>query len=291
MDGETKAVGVALEIAHSAILARDDVIDGDTQRNGQSTIHSLAALQGYAGDGAAAVAHFTADCLFGLAPIPILAARIPEYSKIELLKILQSNTIATAEGQVDEVHLNNQPLCDLTQDQIEAAYCAKTNPTAAELPLVMGAVSARASTHTVEVLRNASRPLALAFQVLNDLVGYDTLLSSSMEAARFNPRSLMLLLHRAYQSSDSSTKQALERAFDKEICQFAEVADILITHDVATQQRQYVQNLFSHAASHLDELHDMELRERVSRLFQFLALLYEPGSVYWKGIGGYQQVR
>jgi geranylgeranyl pyrophosphate synthase len=112
---------VALEVAHTAILIRDDVVDGDSDRNGHPTIHALATGEGYGWDGSN-VGHFTADCLFALAVMPVLEASFDTKQKIELLKILQVCTARTAEGQIDELLLVHTPFEKLTEAAIEAVY-------------------------------------------------------------------------------------------------------------------------------------------------------------------------
>jgi geranylgeranyl pyrophosphate synthase len=228
----------------------------------------------------------TADILFALGPIPILEAPAPAAHRVRLVTELLRCTARTAQGQVDELYLERFPLKAISRQLIANAYVGKTSPTSAELPLVLGAISAEAEPSVIGALRRASAPLALAFQTLNDLVSVERL-TSAPEGSTFDPRSMALLLRLAWESGKADRRRTLEKAFAEPGFPTAEVLAHLQDSGAIDIARASVVSLFATATEHLYEIGDEPLRDRLAELFQWLALVYEPGSVYWDGLGGY----
>lgn len=287
VDPPMLAVASALEIAHSAILIHDDVIDGDPERSGVTAIHEAA--RGSSGQAhGTAVAVFTGDCLAALASLPILRSSMSARLKVELLAELQAQTVRTSEGQLVELHLlDRAPLESLSRESIERAYAAKTAPTCVELPLCLGAISSGMDARTIAALRGASDGVGVALQILNDLVRYERIIQGRC-VRPIDARSVAFLLRVAWEAASPLGRADLQALFAGGASDPEQIARCLRDSTAPQELRDIVASLFTKARCHITAaVADTDLAGRLTNLIDFLAILYQPGSALWHGIGRY----
>lgn len=155
--------GVALELLQSYFLIHDDWMDGDDLRRGGPSAHvQLARHFGsaragevssiLAGDFAAALA------LEALAKAPLPADRLAH--AFTLFARMQADAIS---GQ--QLDIAARP------ESIELMHDLKTGSYTVRGPVLLGATLAGASAQQLAILEQFARPLGVAFQLRDDLLG------------------------------------------------------------------------------------------------------------------------
>ncbi|HEU0256952.1 MAG TPA: polyprenyl synthetase family protein [Microbacteriaceae bacterium] len=182
-DAVVIAAAAALEIFHAAALVHDDLIDNsDTRRGGPSAHRHLEAMHrssGFGGDAARfgrAAALLTGDLLLALSdelfdeavaacPRPIAAAAKREFSRMRL---------EVTAGQYLDVLEEDAWVVRDDDDQLARAWTIavyKSAKYSIEEPLVIGALLGGAGEPQIEALRRYGRPLGVAYQLRDDLLG------------------------------------------------------------------------------------------------------------------------
>lgn len=169
-------VGAAMELIHSYFLIHDDIIDQDDLRRGRPSMHcrfsnslsknipsdhrdhlgrSLAIL---AGD----ISSVWAYELFA-------KSKFPAEQKIKALGEINRMIFKCGTGEILDVaiELKNHPkVSDIFKVQIY-----KTASYTIEGPLAIGALLGGASPAMIKALREFARPLGIAFQIQDDILG------------------------------------------------------------------------------------------------------------------------
>lgn len=159
---------VSIETFHKASLVHDDIEDGDAYRYGQPAVHQRFGV---------ASAINVGDYLIGLG-YRLLSGRIDNdrrfdpAARIDVLDCLANAHTRLAEGQGAELLWRESVEKKLTPLDALKIYSLKTAP-AFEAALYSGIRLAGDATKYVEPIRNFSRNLGVAFQILNDLADWD----------------------------------------------------------------------------------------------------------------------
>lgn len=172
------AAGTAVELLHEAFVVHDDVIDGDDIRRGEPNLIGRTArrarqCEDVGGDperlgqaaGVLGGDLLVAGAYSTLARLPLAAPR-----HAAALDLLDEAVFCSVAGEVDDVVVaaTSQPPTVAEAVQISAL---KTGMYSLELPIVLGAVLAGASSEVVATLREAAHDLGTAYQLVDDLLG------------------------------------------------------------------------------------------------------------------------
>jgi geranylgeranyl diphosphate synthase type I len=169
---EALHVGAAMELAQSAFLIHDDIMDRDRLRRGMSSVfwqykeeaasRSLEDAYHY-GESMGLCA---GDCAFFLAFRLLSSAKLPP----ELLEYCAREFYAVCLAQMRDVDYG--AFSDIpSEDDIEALYTWKTGRYSFSLPLVAGAMLGNANKKLLTSLETLGEILGLAFQMRDDELG------------------------------------------------------------------------------------------------------------------------
>jgi len=212
---------MSIEMFHKASLVHDDIEDDDCYRYGQATMHRRFGLP---------TAINVGDYLIGLGYRLVsreAAALGPEVT-VDILDCLAGAHTRLAEGQGAELLWRDAKDKRLTPLDALKVYALKTSP-AFEAALFTGARLAGAAAKFAEPIRQFSRNIGVAFQILNDLndwegdehnkllAGGDILggrptLLWALALASLNEADQAELLSLASHDSERSEKERIQRA-------------------------------------------------------------------------------
>ena len=167
--GGTSPVGMALmaiELLQTYLLIHDDWMDDDDVRRGGPSVHAMLRERfgsARAGDVAGILAgdYAAALALEALSETPVPAVRVTEAVR-EFARIQSSVTI----GQLIDVRAAAKGA-----PAVEAMHDLKTGSYTVRGPVAMGAILAGASPDVRAALDAFARPLGVAFQLRDDLLG------------------------------------------------------------------------------------------------------------------------
>jgi geranylgeranyl diphosphate synthase type I len=167
--------GVAIELLQTYLLIHDDWMDGDATRRGGPAMHvALRSTFGAAGgrtegtppdaDAAAILAGDQAAALAqqALFAVPLAPARVLEAARI--FASIQEEVVV---GQILDVHGGHAARAQA----VEHVHELKTASYTVRGPFAMGAALAGADFSVQESLARVARPLGVAFQLKDDLLG------------------------------------------------------------------------------------------------------------------------
>jgi len=171
-DEPARRAAVAAELIQSFLLAHDDIIDRDDLRRGAPTLHR--ALQAWPAGEADEHLGLSAALLAGdlaaawaaqlVSEIPVPAVRIVRASTH-----LQQMVAEVIGGEALDVA--GSAGIALTREGVLRLYELKTASYTVIGPLVLGALLGGADDDRIEALTSVGRPLGVAFQILDDLLG------------------------------------------------------------------------------------------------------------------------
>lgn len=152
---------MSIEMFHKASLVHDDIEDDDCYRYGQATMHRRFGLP---------TAINVGDYLIGLGYrlVSREASAIGPDTTADILDCLAGAHTRLAEGQGAELLWRDAKDKRLTPLDALKVYALKTSP-AFEAAVYTGARLAGDATHLAEPIRQFSRNIGVAFQILNDL--------------------------------------------------------------------------------------------------------------------------
>jgi geranylgeranyl diphosphate synthase type I len=167
---------MALELAHSALLIHDDVMDQDALRRGQPSLHrqyqSLAAEQGLpdaarlgenlALCGGDAAFFLGLELLGEMAVEPLVASTV--------IGLFARGLMTVCAGQMQDVYLESSPTMP-TKRAIHDMMRAKTAYYTLALPLAMGAALAAQPPATIRCLQAIGAAAGTIFQIRDDELG------------------------------------------------------------------------------------------------------------------------
>ena len=164
------AMGMAaVEILQSYLLVHDDWMDHDAVRRGAPSVHM--ALRGRLGDEASgdAAAILAGDYGCGLAQEALCEVDLPPAAVLRAVQVFARVQVDVVIGQLAELegtrrHEHARPSVELVHELKTASYTVTG-------PLTLGAALGGAGEETLSELARFGRPLGIAFQLRDDLLG------------------------------------------------------------------------------------------------------------------------
>ena len=226
LDRVLDRAGAALEFLQAGLLIHDDIMDRDTLRRGNTTVHAL-----YEQDAAAAQADDPAhhgislgvcagDVAFflgfhALASLPVpgglqeRARRIAAFAAQELCWV--------GVAQMQDVRSSGAGGGGAEPDpaQILSVYRYKTGRYTFSLPLVIGAMLADAGSQAIEALDKAGENLGVVFQLKDDELGIfgDSTRSGKRADSDIREDKKTLLRHFLFTAADPGLRARLAAVF------------------------------------------------------------------------------
>lgn len=167
---------MSIEFTHSFMLVHDDIIDRDSLRHGVETVHSFYARQAesmFPGKDADhfgnSVAIIVGDMVAAFGNDVIFRSGFPHERVFAALSELQRIVSHTVIGQGMDIALEYRKRA--SREDIVKMYEYKTAKYSVEGPLVLGALLAGADGGMVASLKKIARPLGIAFQIRDDILG------------------------------------------------------------------------------------------------------------------------
>lgn len=207
--GVAYEAGVALELLQSYLLIHDDWMDRDEVRRGGPAVHVMLsrhfgttalgeASAILAGDHAAALAQ---GVMAGL-------DAAPERVTIALLAFAR---------MIEDTVLGQQLDLAGRTDDVERVHDLKTGSYTVRGPLLIGAALAGADDATMSALRELARPLGIAFQLRDDLLGSfgDTKMTGKPVGADVRSGKRTSLTVAAFAEANERDRRTLEATLGK----------------------------------------------------------------------------
>ncbi len=176
---ETDAIiyaAMSVEIIHAFLLIHDDIMDRDALRHGTTTLHAhytkqLTSLLGtekamHAGNSIALV---FGDIVNAIGNHALFSADFDKERIFTALMHLQNVISYTGMGQLKDILFESGTKA--TVDDILAMYEYKTARYTIESPLILGAILAGAPETLHTQIHAFARPLGIAFQIRDDIIG------------------------------------------------------------------------------------------------------------------------
>ena len=158
---------LGLELLHAYLLIHDDFMDGDELRRGGPTLHvSLGKRSAHLGDSLAVLAGSLCEAW---AVELLLSSPVEAERTLRAAKLLSTALQSVILGQSLDLCAPFEPPLD--DGGVARLQALKTGSYTFELPLRIGAVLGGASAGVLEVLERFARPLGIAFQIADDLLG------------------------------------------------------------------------------------------------------------------------
>lgn len=155
---------MALELLQTYLLIHDDWMDADEFRRGGPTVHiALRATCGSA-ERAESAAVLAGDYSSALAQEVLLSIPLPPKRVVDAAREYTRMQCEVVLGQILDLHPNRQLNVETTHDLKTGSYTVRG-------PLLIGAALAGAPTPTRAALEAFARPLGVAFQLRDDLLG------------------------------------------------------------------------------------------------------------------------
>ncbi len=169
---EAIALGAAVELIHSSILAHDDIIDEDELRRGGKTLH---AQYRDAGRATSRPDHFgmsaaicAADAGFFLAQ-KLLARSLAPKRLPAISELLATELVGVALGEIDDVYISM--IDDAPLKRALAVSKWKTARYTFSMPLMLGATLAETNEKQRKLLGALGESLGMLFQLRDDWLG------------------------------------------------------------------------------------------------------------------------
>ena len=200
------AAATSIELLQSYLLIQDDWMDDDPVRRGGPSAH--AALTQAFGDAhlGACSAMLASDLTWGLAVRALARAKVKPERRLRAMEVF----IAVHQDVVC-----GQQIDTLGRSQdVEAMHALKTGSYTARGPLLIGAALAAASKRVESALARYARPLGVAFQLRDDLLGAfaSEAETGKKEGSDLRAGKRTALLAEAQGRLDEAGRKAIERA-------------------------------------------------------------------------------
>lgn len=249
------AIAVIIEFVHTATLLHDDVVDHSTLRRGRKTANALWG-------NAASV--LVGDFLYSRA-FQILS----RYQYPEIMRVLSETTNAIAEGEVQQ--LMNQGDAHLTEAryfQVITQKTAQLFSAAAE----SGAILENADMKTQKALADYGLHLGLAFQIIDDLLDYETsadITGKNIGDDLSEGKATLPLIYAIQNSNEVNAEKIRTIIKTGDLQQLPFILKILKETNAFSLTRQKAREHAALAAQALAVLPDSEYRNALENLLQF----------------------
>ncbi|PHM50837.1 octaprenyl diphosphate synthase [Xenorhabdus miraniensis] len=156
-DGKYITVAALIEFIHTATLLHDDVVDESDMRRGKATANAI-----YGNAASVLVGDFIYTRSFQM---------MTDLDSMRVLKLMSDATNVIAEGEVMQLMNCNDP--DISEDDYMRVIYSKT-ARLFEVAAHSAAILANATPEQEIALRDYGRYLGTAFQLIDDLLDYDS---------------------------------------------------------------------------------------------------------------------
>jgi geranylgeranyl diphosphate synthase type I len=246
---ESKAVSAAaaVEIFHTWTLVHDDIIDRDTLRRGQPTVHEFFSQKSLRSsriqNDAASAHHYGVSVAilagdvqhgWGISLMTELTTRygIAPAVTLKLIDTLDTYVLTTlVEGELLDVQQSRMPIETLTESDIEKMLWKKTGA----LYEFCGAAGAAIGLNTpdfshplVEAISNFTSACGAAFQLQDDILGVvgDEKLLGKPVGSDIREGKRTVIVQYAYRRASSAQRELLNRVLGNEQATSDEIAEV-----------------------------------------------------------------
>lgn len=168
---EAYTIAAALELFQSGLLIHDDIMDNDTIRRGDKTLHHKYAVQfSRESKTPKKTGESLAICVGDLAFFAAYKLIADCQADSKLLSLISTEYAKVGLAQMDDVFFSSADK-KLTQDDILRIYRYKTGRYTFSLPLAAGAIIAKAPKEDIRTLEEVGELMGLVFQVVDDIIG------------------------------------------------------------------------------------------------------------------------
>ena len=244
---------LGLELLHAYLLIHDDFMDGDELRRGGPTLHvALGKRSPHLGDSLAILAGSLCEAW---AVELLLSSPVEPERTLRAAKLLCQALQSVILGQSLDLAAPFEPPLD--DGGVARLQALKTGSYTFELPLRIGAVLGGASAAVLDALERFARPLGIAFQIADDLLGTlgSTEVTGKPSGSDLREGKRTLLLARALRMATPSDAALLRESLGRRDLQEASVEaarGVLIRSGAAASCREEADRLLRQALAALD---------------------------------------
>ena len=207
---------IAVELIHVFLLIHDDIIDRDTLRHGEPTLHERYRAWGkkylalddptHFGN---SIALIVGDMLFAMGNDIIFNSGFPEKNVFAALSRMQKIVSHTVVGQARDIYIEYRG--EATSEEVLSMYEKKTARYTIEGPLHLGALLAGGSPELATALTSYALPIGIAFQIQDDILGIygDEELLGKPVGSDIREGKITLLVAHVFETADRKTKKEL----------------------------------------------------------------------------------
>lgn len=243
---------VTLELAGSAILAQDDLMDHATMRRGQPALeHHYSLLwpgavqqqtsrETLAGDFGLSATICTSDVLFFMAAKTLTQVSLPAETKVALLSVMSDQIAELALNQAEELRVSGLALTDetITEALLRKIMIGKTARYTALWPLHFASILTGADAETQKSFAEYGEAMGLVFQLSDDRLGlFGDTAKTGKDAdsdAKTGKKTLYALLAREIlQGKQREQFLALYGKADLSAAEHARIVELLVEGGVA----------------------------------------------------------
>ena len=216
LDTPPPEVALAYELFQTSILIHDDIIDKSPMRRGRSTIHSLEKDAHFGISRAVCVGDYG---LF-LANKILADTELPPEILVKVFKLFSKIQLLTIEGEIMDVTLPYTPI-DISRQYEEftrtvgCIFEYKTAWYTLVGPIMLGAICGGADEALLNLLRDITMPLGIAFQMKDDLLGIyaDEKILGKSALSDIIEKKQTLLYGFAYKSAGPRERRLLDASY------------------------------------------------------------------------------
>lgn len=162
---------VAVELLQTYLLIHDDWMDGDELRRGGPSVHAQLREQLGTPALADAAAILAGDLASAYAQEALLETALAPERVLRAARVFARTQVDVVSGQIAEMCAARTDRDAPPPPSIEAVYALKTASYTVKGPLLLGAALAGADEARATALGRFARPLGIAFQLRDDLLG------------------------------------------------------------------------------------------------------------------------
>lgn len=166
---EAVKAGISIELVQSFLLIHDDIMDNDDFRRGKPTVHKVYSKLFNDKKLAESLAILCGDLAISLANESLLSLSFSPDKKIKAGIYLNEVVNKVEFGQ--ELDIMSVKQDSLSEESLLNIHKLKTSKYTFEGPLIIGAILGGANLNELEILKEFSTPLGIAFQLQDDILG------------------------------------------------------------------------------------------------------------------------
>ncbi len=251
-------VAAAVEFIHTATLLHDDVVDESAHRRGKPAANKVFGNKSTV---------LVGDFLFGRA-----FELMVETNDIRILDILARASRIISEGEVLQMALTGD--LDITIDQYRDVIDAKTAALFAAA-CAAGAIAGGGDQNAADAMRDYGHHLGMAFQMIDDIMDYETASAAMGKDAGddFREGKLTLPVILALAAADDTERAFWSRTMkdnDQTPDDLAQARKIIAKHNASAAGRAIAQAHATAARKALETLPESRMRGILDELLDFV---------------------